>query len=478
MALPNWVKQHRKPKQEIKDIGGRYYVYEVSSVWDADKKSTRKISGKLLGKITKERGFESREEYSCKPTAIKTPLTSKEYGVTNLITSMMKDSIEHLEKIFPAEWQQIVVTAYSRLLHQSPLKNISLHFEHSYFSELYPECSVGSKVIGQTIQSLGTKREQIRKYFKAATSVSSSKDCMLIDGTHILNRSDASMSEIGYNSQGSYSPQVNLLFIFAKNSNEPIYYRLLPGNIREVKSFKISLKESGLENVTVIADKGFYSKSNIQELEDNSINYIIPLQRSSSLIKYEIVTPLDKKKLSGYFVFAGRTIWYHCQDKVTLFIDEELRLAEERDYLRRIEAHPEEYSLEAFHSKNHTFGTIAMLSNLTDVTPLDIYSQYKSRGAIEQLFDSLKNLLQADRTYMRTDEGLEGWMFVNHIALTWYYKIYSALLAAKLLSRFSVNDVLLRAEKIQKININNTWFTAEITAKTQKLLSNIGCPVT
>jgi transposase len=276
---------------------------------------------------------------------------------------------------------------------------------------------------------------------------------MLIDGTHILNRSDASMSELGYNSQGNYSPQVNLLFIFAKNSNEPIYYRLLPGNIREVKSFKMSLKESGLENVTVIADKGFYSQSNIQELEDNSINYIIPIQRSSSLINYETVTPLDKKKLSGYFIFSSRTIWYHCQGKVTLFIDEELRLAEERNYLNRIDTHPEEYSLDAFHAKSHTFGTISMLSNLTDVTPQDIYSQYKSRAAIEQLFDSLKNLLHADRTYMRTDQGLEGWMFVNHIALTWYYKIYSALLAAKLLSRFSVMDVLLRAEKIQKINI-------------------------
>ena len=90
-----------------------------------------------------------------------------------------------------------------------------------------------------------------------------------------------------------------------------------------------------------------------------------------------------------------------------------------------------------------------MLSNLTDTIPQDIYSQYKSRGAIEQLFDSFKNLLLADRTYMRIDEGLEGWLFVNHIALTWYYKIYSALLAAKLLTKFAVNDVLLRAEKIR-----------------------------
>jgi transposase len=478
MTLPNWVKKHRKPRQEIKSIGGRYYVYEVSSAWDPDSKRTRKISGKLLGKITKEGGFESREKYGIKSHTVKAPLTSKEWGVVNLITSLMKDTVSQLEKIFPEEWQQIIVTAYSRLLHQSPLKNISLHFEHSYLSNLYPECSVRSKVIGQMIQSLGTKREQIRKYFKATSAVASGNECMLIDGTHILNRSAANMSEIGYNSQGNYSPQANLLYIFAKDSNAPIYYRLTPGNVREVKSFKISLKESGLENATVIADKGFYSKSNIQELEDNLINYIIPLQRSSSLVNYDIVAPLDKKKLSGYFIFAGRTIWYHCQGKVTLFLDEELRLAEERDYLKRIETHPEEYSIEGFHSKSHTFGTLAILTNLIGSTPQETYSQYKSRGAIEQLFDSLKNLLHADRTYMRTDEGLEGWMFVNHIALTWYYRIYSALLAADVLSKFSVNDVLLRAAKIHKIRINDTWFTTEITTKTQKLLSDIGCPVT
>ncbi len=45
-------------------------------------------------------------------------------------------------------------------------------------------------------------------------------------------------------------------------------------------------------------------------------------------------------------------------------------------------------------------------------------------------------------------------------------------------SKFSVNDVLLRAEKIQKININNSRITSEITSKTLKLLSDLGCAVT
>ncbi len=119
-----------------------------------------------------------------------------------------------------------------------------------------------------------------------------------------------------------------------------------------------------------------------------------------------------------------------------------------------------------------------MRTQLLVIAPETLYSQYKSRCAIEQLFDSFKNLLVADRTYMRTDEGLEGWMFVHFIALSWYYRIYAKLLENNLFSQYSVADVLQRAAKIKKVRINDKWYTSEITAKTQKLLTAIACPVT
>ena len=112
MALPKWVKKLRQPKTEIKEIGGRYYVYEVSSAWDAQLKRTRKVSGKILGKITKEHGFIKRESYNQPP--IRLPVISKEYGATVLLEEMMSDSISQLEKLFPNEWQQIVIAAYAR----------------------------------------------------------------------------------------------------------------------------------------------------------------------------------------------------------------------------------------------------------------------------------------------------------------------------------------------------------------------------
>ncbi len=65
-----------------------------------------------------------------------------------------------------------------------------------------------------------------------------------------------------------------------------------------------------------------------------------------------------------------------------------------------------------------------MLTNMIDVTSEDIYSTYKSRVNIELMFDGMKNVLDNHKTYMQNESALQGWMFINHIALQWYYKMY------------------------------------------------------
>jgi len=48
------------------------------------------------------------------------------------------------------------------------------------------------------------------------------------------------------------------------------------------------------------------------------------------------------------------------------------------------------------------------------------------------VFDTFKNILEADKTYMQNDAKLYGWMFINFIALQMYYTLYGILLKKKL----------------------------------------------
>ena len=97
---------------------------------------------------------------------------------------------------------------------------------------------------------------------------------------------------------------------------------------------------------------------------------------------------------------------------------------------------------------------------------------------VETAFDAFKNTLEADRSYMQNDQALEGWMFMNYLALLAYWRILKLLVKNELLSKFSIKDLLIHLSHITKIRINGQWHLAEITDKTKKLLVKLGCPIT
>jgi hypothetical protein len=127
------------------------------------------------------------------------------------------------------------------------------------------------------------------------------------------------------------------------------------------------------------------------------------------------------------------------------FLDETLRVNEEKDYLGRIESHPESYSKDGFYNALHRFGTMTIIHKIDKQNVVDankskpknkkkiekekpveqtVYESYKQRNEIEIMFDSYKNYLKADVSYMQNRYVLEGWLFGNFIAMIAYYKLY------------------------------------------------------
>ena len=476
---PQWATDHRKPGTELRLINGTYYLYAVSSKYDPAIKRARKISGKLLGKITQSGGFTQSQKHQLRqkaesPIVIDT-LTTKEYGAQHLLRQLAVKQIQALEQVFGTDGKLMFVFAFFRLTEQSPIKNVSLYFMNSYLSEVWNEVSITDKIISQLLRRVGANRERIVAYMK---NFIREGEKILLDMTHVVTHShQIESAQSGYNNALSFEPQINLMYLFSAQQQEPIYYRMVPGNIRDVKAFTLTMEECNLKNVTLIADKGFYSKSNISTLEDAGLNYIIPLQRNSSLIPY----PPDgqkNKQWDGYFTFQEKIIWYRQQQNVTVFLQQELRIAEEKDYLKRVEGQKEGYTMEGFYEKQHGFGTLALLSNLSDKTTSDIYTQYKSRTNVETMFDAMKNIIYADRTYMQDDKAMEGWLFVNYIALQCYYLIYQKLVASKLIRNYSVNDFLKFTHRIKQVKINGTWKLAEITKPVLTLLEKAKMPIT
>jgi transposase len=480
---PKWVLKYKKPGIEIRCIRGKYYVYKVTSKWDPDIKRSRKITGEYLGRITEAEGFISvgsgrskRQREEIKSVQV------KENGFSCFINNNLRDNVKLIEKHFGETWQTIVAISYGRLLYQSPLKNIGFHFGHSYLSEQLETIDLRGKNVGLFLKELGKQREKIVEYFKEYRRAD---DCILIDGTDIVSESrKMTKCKLAISKEGTYQSLINTMFIFSVGMDTPIYYRLMPGNIKDVKSFKLCLRESGIKEATIIVDKGFYSKYNIEDLDIAGLKYIMPLKRDNKMINYDIIKSGNKGNYEGYFKYAGRYIWYYTikqpdGKEIYVYLDDELKMEEEKDYLKRIDKEIEGYEIERFYERQKYFGSIALYTNNAEkVTAEQAYTLYKSRVEVENMIDTFKNVLESDRTYMQDEETLEGWMFVNHIAMQWYYSLHSLLLKNNLLKTYSVNDILEALKQIHKVKINGEWYKEEITHKTEELMNKLGIPIT
>jgi len=95
-------------------------------------------------------------------------------------------------------------------------------------------------------------------------------------------------------------------------------------------------------------------------------------------------------------------------------------------------------------------GVFGVLSDL-DVAPSVVYVQYKSREEVGQVFDFLKNDLEADRSCLGCDDAVRGFFVVVFLAMRVYFKILRRLRERGLVGVVSVREVLYVLSKMRII---------------------------
>jgi hypothetical protein len=482
---PAWATRYRDKGMELRLINGKYYLYEYKTVYDKEKKRPKKISGGLIGSITEQDGLIPSPKRALKTAVLQSQtvlggILCKEYGISLLVTTHFSVYNTVLEKAFGEDWKYILAIAYCRFVYRCPLKSIPFRLASGFLPELTGLSVFNDKQAPAVLKRIGGQPEKRLIYMK---SFIHHDDYILIDATGLPSQStQIPLAKRGYSNPMNFDTQFNLLYIYSATSRMPVYYKLLPGNIREVKAFKNSLLEAGLQKAVIVADKGFYSQANIDLMIAEALQFIVPLRRDNSLIDYSMIKANTFKDAANYFEHEKRAIWHQKYDAgdglyLHLFLDEQLRVKEETDYLARIRTHPEKYSIKDYHERKNRFGTIAMLTNLTG-TQQQVYQTYKGRMAIEVMFDGMKNVMDADHTYMQDEQTLQGWMFINHIVLQWYQHLYIELKEKELLKKISVNDYIQLLTDVRKVKINDTWHLNEFTNQTKKLVGKLNIKLT
>lgn len=238
MSHPNWALNFKEKNTELRLIRGKYYLYNISSVWDKDKKRARKITGKMIGSITEEDGLIPKGTKQTKTAKIPTNISVKEYGASAFLLSSATDLITKLSEYFPYEWQCIITLAIQRLIYSVPLKNMEFLYEESYLSEEYKELDLSKNALTLLMQTIGKDRAKIAKLMKHFIDGSVQ---LVFDVTNVNSKSKlAKSTAVGYNSKQDFEPQINLFYVFSTDKQTPVYYRIVPGNITGMKALKIA----------------------------------------------------------------------------------------------------------------------------------------------------------------------------------------------------------------------------------------------
>ena len=484
MYLPEWVQKFKEPRTEIKFIKGTYYKYEVRYQYNKEKKKTDKITVRLLGKLTEAEGFISSDKDLIRQKAEQLPKVDiKTFGVYHLFSTLLSEEIKTLKDTFKQDTLETLLSfAMMRWAYQSPIKRAANYHNHDFCSEHWSSTSMSDKKISNTLKFIGENREALVIWMKSELQVDEKKQdkFVMMDSTHVISVSEnLGINAKGYNPNHDFDKQLRLMYLFSAELNKPVYYRLINGNITDIKSMSLCVKEMNVSNVVFIADKGFYSKGNIKMLKDEKLHYLIPVHRNNKIIDFSpLLKASFKMEIKTYFAYQERIIWHYEYEKdgqkIITFLDERLKIKEEADYLLRIKTKPEKYNEGNFFKKMHGFGTLTLVYDLKEtLSPQQLYEAYKQRNEIEVMFDSYKNYLDADKTYMQDRHVMEGWLMANFIAMIAYYKLFARLKDAGLLSKYSPKDIIELSKSIYQMKIRGAWNRSEITTKTITLFKKI-----
>ena len=445
--LPEWVKKYKSKGIEIRKFGNRYYAYSVSSKYDKNKKRARKITGEYLGVVTESGIF--------KKSAIPIVHTDYEYGAVALLYGIAEKTLNPIiKKHYPLLFERIIAFAILRLIDPLPLKSVRYIYEKTYLSDVFDE-TMSPESLSNLLWALSDQKST-----EIMRELSEKGEYMLMDMTAIFSRSKSiNIAEPGHNADEIHLPQINILLLFSITKMVPTFIRIVPGSIRDVSTLINTIAMTSSSIVILIMDKGFYSKDNIKELEKHHIKYIIPLRRDS-LLRPEL------KEFAGVFKYEGRPIKYwNRSNNVIAYEDPELKAEEEKDYLDRI--NEGKRSRKEYMASEGSFGKLYLLSNVND-SPENIYKLYKQREYIEYAFNVFKNLLEADKTYLRDANMLSSYMFLNLLSLYLYFQVLNMSDG-----KYSVRDILLILSRIKIYKYKDSEILGEIPKKAKELVQKL-----
>ena len=339
---------------------------------------------------------------------------------------------------------------------------------------------------------------------------------------------DIEIAEFGHAKDDKNLPIFNYSIAYDTTNREPLFYEQYPGSINDVSQFQFMLDKArsyGYKKVGFILDRGYFSKKNIDFMDQNGYSFVIMVKGMASLIRQLITENKGSfeeqwnNSISEYGVY-GKTIKrrLYASDNQERYFHLYYNSSRASSQKREIEESVTEMKTYLMNHKNEqrTFGpayhkyfvlhydkdgeTFLFPEDKTRVVSDELklcgyfaiitsekmsakeaINLYKSRDASEKLFRGDKSYLGDKSLRVHSSESIASKIFIEFIALIIRCSIYTHLKdALKKMDQkpnyMTVPAALRELEKIEMVRQLDDVYRLDhaVTAKQKTILEAFG----
>lgn len=319
-------------------------------------------------------------------------------------------------------------------------------------------------------------------------------------------------------------PVFNYAVGYDVDHREPLFYEKYPGSIVDVSQLKLMLNKAegyGYKKVGFILDRGYFSKQNIEHMDQCGYSFVIMIKGMQDLVSALILEnkgSFENKRscdMDGYGVY-GKTMkrklyetdtkerYFHIYHSISKEASERLRFEEDLKKMKKymMEHQDEEISFGPKFSKYYFLHydksgkTFLMPEENTAVTERELnlcgyfviitsdrmtakeaLHIYKSRDFSEKAFRSDKTYLGDKSLRVHSTESASAKIFVEFVAMIIRNKLYTCLLdemvrLGRKLNYMTVPAAIKELEKIEMTRQTDNIYRLDhaVTATQKKIL--------
>ena len=375
-----------------------------------------------------------------------------------------------LKSVFGNLFDTLMALVFHRVTGGLAMRYAENWYDGNYVSRLFPNANITSQNISKFLSFLGEESIQRAFFAEYIPLVQKNESGVVIDSTGLPNQINMAVTHWGHHN-GGIAFETRLILAIDRESELPLFYRYVAGNIGDVSTLAntiAEMKKSGISTSSALVDAGYFSEPNLKMLFAATIAFLIRMPSNRIIYKNIIARNTDvenpqyavKYDQRGLFVKEIEIEIYGYKAFAYLVLNPERRGHEIAKIIAKMEDDGSDIDKTDFSNCGKMILLSSQKLDAHEVVPL-----YYTRQIAERMFGIAKEDLNILPLRTHSEPNFKGFMLLVFISL-----IISCALKSQLGPKIPIEQLVSTLKTLKCKVFHDSIIPCEVTKKQRLIL--------